>query len=234
MSHARHFVRSRGHDSGSSSRRYGVLVGSVREGRLEGGRSPHFSIWVAGWGNFRVAVNVQSQDGSEVVALFDPNYSSPSPALDLAGLAGGSRGFQPLKTGPGGNGLDYLRDNLFDVSAMQPAPDVGGDASLDTLLETQVMRAQADAGAVAIVFGQSFDDGGQSRDELFGFSPARGVHDIHMNQGNSGSFERDNTTHGDGALFFVFSNADMAALFVRFATQGTETNDRGDPTDVDQ
>ena len=49
-----------------------------------------------------------------------------------------------------------------------------------------------------IAFGEFFKDPG--RDQTFGFAPELGVHDIHMMQGNSGSFADDNRINGDGAL----------------------------------
>ena len=233
MSHARHFVRHRSDDAAQT--RYGVLVGAVKDGVFDGGRAPHYEIWIAaGQQNYRVAVNVQSVDGSEVLVHFDPDYKANAPVLDLAGRAA-DPGFTELRTGPSGDGPDYLRDNLFDIADMQPVPDAGGPDSMDVLLGNQVAQAKADSGAVAIIYGTYFRDGGDdTRDKSFGFSPEQGVHDIHMMQGNSGSFERDNTTHGDGALFIRFSSGQTVALFTRFATQGTQTDDRGNPTEVDR
>ena len=231
MSQARYFERSRPKQYDASTSHYGVLVGTVRDGSLDTGKSPHYEIWIQGAGqDFRAAVNVQSVDGSEVLVRYDPAYTTTSPALDLAALAGGTQGFTALQTGPDGTGLDYLRDNLFDVSSMEPVPDTGSSVSLGNLLDAQVERAKADSGAVAIVFGTYFRDGGTtSRDSTFGFSPEQGVHDIHMMQGNSGSFERDNTTHGDGALFIRYTGGETVALFVRFDTQATQTDAKGNP-----
>jgi len=55
-----------------------------------------------------------------------------------------------------------------------------------------------------------------------------------MMQGNAGSFERDNTTHGDGALFIRYAGGETIALFTRFAAQGTETDDRANPAAADR
>ena len=60
--------------------------------------------------------------------------------------------------------------------------------------------------------------------------PERGVHDIQMMQGNSGSFADDNRINGDGALFIRFAGGETIALFVRFSTQSTTTNNRGNPS----
>ena len=212
----------------TQQRSYGVLVGAIRDGQEDpGGRSPHYEIWVEADQNYRIAVNVRSVDGSDVLAHYDPNFTNPT-KRDLAGLAAGKKGFTQLQTGPGGKGLDYLRDDLFPIDAMAPIPPEGQGVTLRNLLDGQIERAKADHSAVVIAFGEFFQD--QRRDETFGFAPERGVHDVHMMQGNEGSFADDNRINGDGALFIRFSDGETVALFVRFTTQSTMTDNRGDPS----
>ena len=208
-------------------RSYGVLVGTIRDGREDpAGHSPHYEIWVQADQIYRIAVTVRSVDGSDVVAHYDPNFTKPT-KLDLAGLSAGAKGFRGLMTGPGGAGLDYLRDDLFPIAAMAPIPPEGQGVTLSNLLDGQVERAKADRTAVVIAFGEFFQDPG--RDETFDFAPERGVHDIHMMQGNSGSFANYNRINGDGALFIRFAGGETVALFVRFSVQSTATDDRGNP-----
>jgi uncharacterized protein YukJ len=214
----------------TQQRSYGVVVGTIHDGRQDPpGHSPHYEIWVQADTNYRIAVNVRSVDGSDVLAHYDPNFANPT-KLGLAGLAAGAKGFTALPTGPGGKGLDYLRDDLFpiNVMALMP-PGVQGITSitLGNLLDAQIKRAKADRAAVVIAFGEFFQDRG--RDATFGFAPERGVHDIHMMQGNTGSFADDNRINGDGALFIRFGDGETMALFIRFTTQSTTTDDRGDP-----
>jgi uncharacterized protein YukJ len=61
-------------------RRYGVLVGRIKDGQEDpdgAGKSPHYEIWVnADGADYRVAVNVRSVDGSDVLAYFDPNFTA--------------------------------------------------------------------------------------------------------------------------------------------------------------
>jgi len=208
-------------------RSYGILVGTIRDGREDpAGHSPHYEIWVEADQNYRIAVNVRSVDGSDVVAHYDPDFTKPT-KRDLASLAAGKKGLTALPTGPGGAGLDYLRDDLFLIGAMAPIPPDGQGVTLRNLLDGQVERAKADRDAVVIAFGEFFRDPG--RDPTFGFSPELGVHDIHMMQGNEGSFADDNRINGDGALFIRFAGGETVALFVRFDTQSTTTDDRGNP-----
>jgi uncharacterized protein YukJ len=211
----------------TQQRSYGVLVGAIRDGQEDpGGHSPHYEIWVEADQNYRIAVNVRSVDGSDVLAHYDPNFTNPT-KRDLAGLAAGKKGFTQLQTGPGGKGLDYLRDDLFPIDAMAPIPPEGQGVTLRNLLDGQIERAKADHSSVVIAFGEFFQD--QGRDKTFGFAPERGVHDIHMMQGNEGSFADDNRINGDGALFIRFAGGETVALFVRFTTQSITTDDRGDP-----
>lgn len=209
----------------STPRTYGVLVGTVKDGTIDSGRSPHYEIWVQANGlDYRIAVNVLSDDGSEVMAYLDPNYvEPPSQKLNLAGRAN-SQGFTALQTGPDGKGIDYLRDKLFPVDRMAEIPPEGAGVTLQNLLDGQIERAKADSDAVVIAFGESFEDNGS--DHTFGFSPERGIHDIHMMQGNrGGDHDRDNRVNGDGALFLRFTGGETVALFVRFSSQAVETND---------
>ena len=212
----------------SQQRTYGVLVGTIRDGQEDpAGHSPHYEIWVQADRNYRIAVNVRSVDGSDVIAHYDPNFTKPT-KLDLAGLAAAAKGFRGLPTGPGGKGLDYLRDDLFPISAMAPINPDGQGVTLSNLLDGQVERAKADQSAVVIAFGEFFQDPG--RDQTFGFAPELGVHDIHMMQGNGGNFADDNRINGDGALFIRFTGGETVALFVRFSVQSTTTDDGGNPS----
>jgi uncharacterized protein YukJ len=206
-----------------AQRTYGILVGKIQDGQQnEEGRSPHYEIWVKGNGDYRIAVNVQSVDGSDVLALFDSDFKSPT-KLDLPTLAAGALGFTPLPTGPNGKGLDYLRDNLFPIDKMAPIPPEGAGVTLANLLDAQIERAKADDEAIVLACGEFFQDRG--RDQNFKFSPERGVHDIHMMQGNSGSFANDNRVNGDGALFIRYAGGECVALFVRFTVQDIPTDD---------
>jgi uncharacterized protein YukJ len=207
------------------ARTYGILVGRVHDGviDLEGtGSSQHYEIWIEADTNYRVAVNVRSVDDSNVFAFLDPTFTNPT-KLDLPTRASGAPGFTPLKTGPNGEGLDYLRDNLFPLDRMAQIPPEGSGVTLKNLLDGQIERAKADDQAVALICGEFFQDPGA--DKPFGFSPERGVHDIHMMQGNSGSFADDNRVNGDGALFLRFAGGETVALFIRFNTQAPQTDD---------
>ena len=215
----------------SDASKYGVLVGTVRDGHEDAGKSPHYEIWVQGGGDYRIAVNVRSEDGSDVLALLDDAYAGTT--VDLAGLASGEKGFRALATGAEGAGLDYLRDaGLVDVTAMVSIPPDGPGQTLAPDFDAVVGKAKADPDAVVIAFGEFYADKGSDRD--FGFSPEQGIHDIHMNQGNAAPYERDNRVHGDGALFIRFGDGSVFAFFSRFTTQSLQTDpSSGNPVQAD-
>jgi uncharacterized protein YukJ len=207
------------------ARTYGLLVGRIQDGQIDpaSDRSPHYEIWVKADHDYRIAVNVRSVDGSDVLAFFDPNFTAPT-KLDLPARASGPAGFTALKTGPDGAGLDYVRDSLFSLDQMAPIPDEGPGVSLANLLDAQIERAKADNAAVILACGEFFRD--QGNDATFHFSPEMGVHDIHMMQGNGGSFASDNRVNGDGALFIRFAGGETIALFTRFTVQDLPTDDK--------
>ena len=86
------------------SRKYSVLVGRIKDGQEDpegAGKSPHYEIWVDAAGvNYRIAVNVRSVDGSDVVAYYDPTFTGAA-KLDPrnAGYCGEARliGGRPVR-----------------------------------------------------------------------------------------------------------------------------------------
>jgi uncharacterized protein YukJ len=202
---------------------YGILTGTVKDGQIDpaSDKSPHYEIWVEANGSYRVAVNVKSTDGSDVLAYFDSNFQQAT-KLDLPTRAAGRPGFTELKTGPNGQGLDYVRDNLFPLDQMTGIPPEGAGVTLANLLDAQIERAKADSQAVILICGDSFHDKG--KDTTFGFSPEQGAHNIHMMQGNSGHFADENRVNGDGALFIRYAGGETVALFIRFNTESTTTD----------
>ena len=206
---------------------YGVLVARPLERRREGSSdTPHFQIHaVDGDVHYRIAVNVKSQESpSELLYLLDQDFRHPLTAK-LGELA---PGWHPLDSRPGEGGLDYIRANLFDPALMRPLPaDVSGpDNDLADLLDLHVTRAIADEQARVHVFGQRWGPEPQVSDKVFGFAPGNGVHDVHMNQGNSGRFEGDNGVWQDGGMLIEFPAASRwVGIFLAFQSQAWHTDD---------
>ena len=67
----------------------------------------------------------------------------------------------------------------------------------------------------------------QTKDKYFGFLPGNGIHDIHMNQGNTGRFVDDDGVYQDGGLLVQFADQhEWVAIFLKFQSQAWHTDDR--------
>src|SRR4051794_29022114 len=204
---------------------YGVLVGPVMARRREGAvDSPHYHLHLrAGGVDYRAAVNVLSQQApSELLFLAVDVFRHP--VVDV--LATLSEGVTPLESRPGAGALDFVRGNLLDRADMRPLPPdlPGPNNDLADRLEHYVQRALVEPEARVYAFGQRWGPERGKADAVFGFQPGNGVHDVHMNQGNSGAFVRDDGVWQDGALLFRFGEQ-WAAIFLAFQSQAWHTDD---------
>jgi uncharacterized protein YukJ len=207
--------------------RYGVLAGRVVGRRAEGGTdTPHYQVHVRGGGaDYRVAVNVLSREHpSELLYLADEAFDHPL-VQQLRALPDG---FSELPSAAGGLALDFIRANLFDRTLLRPVPATapGPDNDLADKLDHFVERAEADPAARVYAFGQRWGPEPGVPDKVFGFSPGNGVHDIHMNQGNSQQFRNDDGVWQDGGLLLAFPDqGQWVAIFLAFQSQAWHTDD---------
>ncbi|OIJ63350.1 DUF2278 family protein [Streptomyces mangrovisoli] len=207
---------------------YGVLIAKAVGVRREGAaQTPHFQIHLIDehGTHHRAAVNVKSQQApSDLLYVVAEDFRHPVTDR-LAGLPGG---WNTLPPGPGGGRLDFVRGNLFDPAALRSLPPdaAGPDNDLADLLDLHVRRAVADDSALLYVFGERWGPEAAVRDKIFGFLPGNGVHDVHMNQGNSGTFEGDDGVWQDGGLLIRFPGPDRwVAVFLAFQSQSRHTDD---------
>ncbi|MEV4019505.1 DUF2278 family protein [Nonomuraea angiospora] len=90
-----------------------------------------------------------------------------------------------------------------------------------------MQRAIGDPEARVFVFGERWGPEPSAPDKVFGFRPGNGVHDVHMNQGNSGRFRSDDGVWQDGGLLLHFPGASRwVAVFLAFQSQAWHTDDR--------
>ena len=223
-----------------SKPKYGVLRGrAVAAAEERGDRtSPHYQIKVMAEGEpWRIAVNVKSSDKggsgpdrSLLLYRVIDDFRHPI----LATVKQFKEGFHPIAPGLKNGGVDYIRGHLFDPKDMRLLPpDLPGDGNdLNDVIDAQVERALTDPNAVIFAFGQPWGPENKP-DTTFKFKPNRGVHDIHMNQGNprSGGHAGDNGVWHDGGLLFWFPGADRwVAAFLAFQSQSWHTDDHtGNP-----
>jgi uncharacterized protein YukJ len=208
-------------------RDYGVLVGRVVNKKAETGRqSPHYQVRVTADGtDYRIAVNVQSaQNPPDLMYVAEEAFAHPL----LASLVDLPDGFTLLPSKPGGMALDFIRGNLFDRTAMRPLPAsaAGPDNDLSEKIDHFIARAMKDPAARVFAFGERWGPENGVPDKIFGFKPGNGVHDIHLNQGNSGRFTGDDGVWQDGGLLLHFpSQQQWVAIFLAFQSQSWHTDD---------
>lgn len=209
---------------------YGVLRGRPdRTAREDGQSSPHLQIRLLDdtgqpW---RVAVNVESNDGSEVVFwVVDPLVGHPI----LGSLAGVPSGFSTTAANSAAS-LDFVKAPLFDKSKGRVLPPSGSANAddLQDLLSLYIEQCKA-AGGELYAFGAKFTDNLHKKiDADFGnIDGLHGIHNVHLNQGNVGKFAGDNGTFHDGGLLLAFPDR-VAGLFLGFQSQFTPTDEKGAP-----
>jgi uncharacterized protein YukJ len=207
--------------------KYGVLEGHAVERKMERDDStPHFQIRVDdGKHQHRVSVNVKSKKApSELLYLVTEDFHHPI----TSGLGSLSRGFTQLGPDQAPMSLDYIRGNLFDQTDMVLLPhDVPGpDNDLNEKIDGIIQQAICDSQSVLYAFGEPWGpDSG--KDKEFGFEPKRGIHDIHMNQGNHESFAHTDGVWQDGGLLvYLPSRRRWVGVFLAFQSQAWHTDDQ--------
>lgn len=206
---------------------YGVLKGRPVGYRLAIPANPHFQIHLVNDDmEYRVSVNVKSEGHpSELEYVLNDNFQHPLttslPELPL--------GFTSLPREAGGLALDYIRGNLFNqrelrrLSFSRPGPN----NDLNDLLESFLKRAIDYPGALIYAFGEPWGPEPHTPDKIFGFLPGNGVHDVHMNQGNSSQFKGQNGVWQDGGLLIHFpaEQERWVTVFLKFQSQTWHTSD---------
>jgi uncharacterized protein YukJ len=208
-------------------RSYGVLKGKAIEVRLGAGQSPHYQVrLIDDTTDYRIAVNVKSQlPPSDVEYIVIERFQHPITAI----VEALPKGFQRLQNRPGSGALDLIRGNLFDRAEMRPLPFSvpGFDNDLNEKIDRVMQRAVADEAALVYAFGERWGPEPAVKDKYFGFLPGNGIHDIHMNQGNSGRYVDDDGVYQDGGLLVHFPDQqEWTAVFLKFQSQAWHTDDR--------
>lgn len=138
----------------------------------------------------------------------------------LAELKPGFTSLASAPTGTSGTRLDLLRGGLETLSSgqvLETSVKGEGNDIVDDL--TTIFNNAITEKATVYIWGSQYVDNGS----------VAGIHDIHMNQGDSGSFTSDNGTWQDGSFILHFPDGHYEAVFLAFAEQYTQTDDGGQP-----
>ena len=206
---------------------YGILKGKAIEVRPGAGQNPHYQVYVVDdTTDYRIAINVQSAlSPSELEYVIDDRFTHPITAM----LEAIKPGFTKIASKPGTSALDYIRGNLFDREKMVPLPfNIPGlDNDLNEKIDSVMQRAVADEEAVVYAFGERWGPEKDKKDKYFGFLPGNGIHDIHMNQSNVGTYTKDDGVWQDGGVLINFpTQSQWVAVFLKFQSQGWHTDDK--------
>ncbi|MEI6562545.1 MAG: YukJ family protein [Verrucomicrobiota bacterium] len=202
---------------------YAVLKGRPRATRVSEEGHPHFQLHVEANGeSHRVAINVRSMmEPSEMEYLIKLRFAHPI----TTGLSRLAPGLHRVERCPGGLALDYNRLNLFhrDQFLKLPSHQPNGGTDLNQVLEGIFAGAISDPGCWVYVFGEPWEADGHDR--LFRFYPSRGIHDVHMNQGNDPCHLEQDGCWQDGAVLIEHPRQKRwTGLFLKFQSQSWHTD----------
>jgi uncharacterized protein YukJ len=231
---------------------YGVLRGSIIDAIPYQSGADHYQIEVQADELYRIAVDVYSQiagghkhyspngnnqldTNREVMFYQVENFTHPI----LSELLNFKPGFTGKVNMPAALCLDYLSINppLFPLDEMKvvaPKSNTGPGDDLNDDIDPVVQKAKKNPNAEVFAFGSGWDDNapGAKPDPQIYFkpNPSLGIHDIHMNQGDTGFEAKYNGRNQDGALFFYFKDtATWTAMFFKFQNQSTDNDSNGNP-----
>src|SRR5438309_2190870 len=98
---------------------YACLKGRPIGNRIASSRKPHYQVHISANGvHHRIAINVKSNDGSEVEYLVRSRFVHPI----TDGLPGLAQGRTDVPSRPGGIALDFIRGNLAQPWEFVPLP----------------------------------------------------------------------------------------------------------------
>jgi len=231
---------------------YGLLRGGVINSLPFKTTADHYQVEVKADQLYRVAIDVYSeiagaqlhyskggstQLDTDRILLYYKNENFVHPLTTQ--ILQTKTGFTPKSSLPAALGLDYLRTTpaLFPIDAMTLVPPKatgkkGNDLNDD--LNPWVLKATNNPNAEVFVFGSYWADNIASNitdnTGYFNPDPSVGMHDVHMNQGDSGREAENNGPNQDGALFFYFKDTNIwVAMFFRFQNQIIKTDNTGNP-----
>ncbi|PCN42089.1 hypothetical protein B9C88_22760 [Brevibacillus laterosporus] len=186
---------------------------------------------------YRLAINIQSGDQSEVLYYVGEDFNSDQ----ITHLPNLNYGYTLItRDNRDDIALDYIRGNLLIPKNMIPLPNLkpGPDNDLYEKVGRYISEAR-EKQATIYVYGEPWGpeelelegDEERGRDPVFHFRPGRGIHNIHMNQGNfDPPFYEENGIWQDGGVLFHFEEENRwVAIFLAFQSQSWCTDDGGNP-----
>lgn len=208
-----------------SLKNYGVLKARAMDSLM--GQS-HYQVLIRDDNDikYRIAINVKSQEyPSEVLYFVDEDFKSEN-ITELSKL---KSGFTEINNNVPSIALDYIRGKLFDPSKMisLAARIAGPNNDLNEKIEYYIKEA-IENDAIIYAYGQKWGPEENKSDQYFHFKPGNGIHDIHMNQGNTADWIEDNGICQDGGILIYFEKTKKwLGIFLAFQSQSWCTDNNG-------
>ncbi|TCL73805.1 DUF2278 family protein [Rhizobium sp. BK251] len=217
-------------------RNYKVLKGTASDLALDDDNDPHIEIRIEAAGvSYRIAVNVRSKETPHDLLYANvTDFQHPM----IAALEALPMGLTDIRRDRPELAIDYVRGGMIERDDMDVAPfQLSGPRNdLRDFIEPIVQEAISDDAIHFYAFGEAWGPEQNKPDQYFNFKPGNGIHDIHMNQGDGGSFKATNGPNQDGALLIHFTDTnEWVAIFLGFQTQNWNTDPvTGDPVSAER
>ncbi|EJR57402.1 hypothetical protein IIO_04929 [Bacillus cereus VD115] len=195
---------------------YGVLKGQVVGYTPPDDKdsTPHFTVNISDNNNreYEIIINVKSKESpSELLYYAGKNFHSEQ----ITNLPNLNYGFTNITSNNRELALDYIRGNLLDRCKLVPLPVTapGDDNDLQDKFLNYMKTSENNPKVDIYAYGEKIPPG---------------IHDVHMNQGNVGSFRKDDGIWQDGGVLFHYKDTDKwEAVFLAFQSQSWCTDDSG-------
>jgi len=206
-------------------KQYGVLKARPLARRVSSEKYQHYHLHLDADGiHHRASVCVRSAlEPSAMEYCIRPDFRHRiTPLLSCL-----TPGYHELPRHPGSLALDYIRDGeLVDRNEFLtlPCSGPGCGEDLDKVLDGVICEALDDPESWVYAFGEPWEM--QGSDRFFRFFPSRGMHDIHMNQGNAPIYWEQDGAWQDGALLIERPRLNRwIGVFLKFQSQTWHTED---------
>lgn len=204
---------------------YGILKAQARARRIARPGESHYHLHLAAHGvNYRAAINVRSKLHPSEVAYYVSHHLRHPLTRELSRLRDG---FHPLPRTEGGLAFDFIRTNLFEPTEFLVLPCDGPlcRVDLNEVFDELILPAIGQPDARVYIYGEPWE-AHHGSDPIFRFFPSRGMHEIHMNQGNDPShWEQDGTWQDGGMLIHYPAEHRWRGVFLKFQSQSWHTDD---------
>lgn len=204
---------------------YGLLkckVVDIKEERDH--RSPHYNIHArADNEQYRISINIKSEVyPPEVLCYTDENFKHPI-TTKIRDLPYGFFEGQEISIDYIRGDLGFHREDMTKIIYDLPGADNDLNEKLTHYLNKAILLKDTDM----YVFGSRWKAIDSSEaDRIFGFRPSMGMHDVHMNQGNTKRWKNDDGVWQDGCiLLFLPSRNQWIGIFLAFQSQSWNNDD---------